>query len=64
MLKESNKKIQKKLKIKELALIATEKINENKILLENISLYQLKIDGIKSILNKKNKNCKLKKIIN
>ena len=56
MLKESNKKVQKKLKIKELALIATEKINENKILLENISLYQLKIDGIKSILNKKNKN--------
>ena len=56
MLKESNKKVQKKLKIKELALIATEKINENKILLENISLYQLKIDGIKSMLNKKNKN--------
>ena len=56
MLKKNNKKVQKKLKIKELALIATEKIKENKILLENISLYQLKIDGIKSILNKKNKN--------
>ena len=42
MFKENNSKKQKrKLEIKELAQIATEKINENKILLETLSFYQL-----------------------
>ena len=53
---EKNSKLEKKLKLKELAQIATEKINENKILLQTLSLYQQKIDVIKSIMNKKNKS--------
>ena len=56
MFKEKVSKFQKKLKIKELAQIATEKINENKILLDTLSLYKQNIDIIKSILNRKNKN--------
>ncbi len=56
MFKENNSKKQKrKLEIKELAQIATEKINENKILLETISLYQLQIKIIKKILDKRSK---------
>ena len=56
MYKEKNTKYQKKLKIKELAQIATEKINENKILLDTLSLYQQNIENIKSLMDKKNKN--------
>ena len=56
MFKEKVSKFQKKLKIKELAQIATEKINENKILLDTLSLYKQNIDIIKSILDRKNKN--------
>jgi len=56
MYKEKNTKYQKKLKIKELAQIATEKINENKILLDTLSLYRQNIENIKSLMNKKNKN--------
>jgi hypothetical protein len=56
MFKEKFSKFQKKLEIKELAQIATEKINENKILLDTLSLYKQNIDIIKSILNRKNKN--------
>ena len=56
MYKEKDSKLEKKLRIKELAQIATEKINENKILLETLSLYQQKIDSIKSIMNLKNIN--------
>ena len=56
MLNEKNSKYQKKLKIKELAQIATEKINKNKILLDTLSLYQQNIENIKSIMNKKNIN--------
>ena len=56
MFKENNSKKQKrKLEIKELAQIATEKINENKILLETLSFYQLQIKIIKKILDKKSK---------
>ena len=56
MYKEKNPNLAKKLKLKELGQIATEKINENKILLETLSLYQQKIDSIKAIMNKKNNN--------
>ena len=56
MYKEKNTKYQKKLKIKELAQIATEKINENKILLDTLSLYRQNIENIKSLMNKKNIN--------
>ena len=56
MYKEKNPNIAKKLKLKEFGQIATEKINENKILLETLSLYQQKIDSIKAIMNKKNNN--------
>ena len=56
MYKEKSTKYQKKLKIKELAQIATEKINENKILLDTLSLYRQNIENIKSLMNKKNKN--------
>ena len=56
MYKEKNSNLEKKLKLKELGQIATEKINENKILTETLSLYQQKIDSIKTIMNKKNNN--------
>ena len=56
MYKEKNTKYEKKLKIKELAQIATEKINENKILLDTLSLYRQNIENIKSIMNKKHNN--------
>ena len=56
MYKEKNPNLAKKLKLKELGQIATEKINENKILLETLSLYQQKIESIKAIMNKKNNN--------
>ena len=41
--------------IKELAELATEKINENKILLQTLSIYQQQINIIKQILEKKSK---------
>ena len=56
MYKEKNTKYEKKIKIKELAQIATEKINENKILLDTLSLYRQNIENIKSIMNKKHNN--------
>ena len=56
MFNQKNSKYENKLKIKELAQIATEKINENKILLDTLSLYRQTIENIKSIMNKKNKN--------
>ena len=56
MYTEKNSKLEKKLQIKELAQIATEKINENKLLLETLSFYQQKIDAIKSFMNRKNNN--------
>ena len=56
MYTERDSKLEKKLKIKELAQIATEKINENKILSKTLFLYQQKIDAIKSIMNLKNNN--------
>jgi len=56
MLNEKDSKFEKKLKIKELAQIATEKININKILLDTLSIYQQNIENIKSIMNKKNIN--------
>ena len=56
MYKEKNSNLEKKLKLKELGQIATEKINENKILTETLSLYQQKINSIKTIMNKKNNN--------
>ena len=56
MNKENNiKKQKRKLEIKELAQIATEKINENKILNETISIFQSQINLIKKILEKKSK---------
>lgn len=56
MNKEKNsKKEKRKLEIKELAEIGTEKINENKFLLETISVYQSQLNFIKSILDKKSK---------
>ena len=56
MSKENNiKKQKRKLEIKELAQIATEKINENKILNETISIFQSQINLIKKILEKKSK---------
>jgi hypothetical protein len=56
MFKDSDtKKAKRKLEIKELAQIATEKINENKFLLETLSLYQTQINNIKKILDKKSK---------
>ena len=48
-------KAKRKTEIKELAEKATEKINENKILLETLSLYYLQIKNIKKILDKKEK---------
>ena len=56
MYKEKNSNLEKKLKLKELGQIATEKINENKILTETLSLYQQKINSIKAIMDKKNNN--------
>ena len=54
MFKDSEtKKAKKKLEIKELAQIATDKINENKVLLETLFLYQTQINNIKKILDKK-----------
>ena len=50
-----SKKAKRKTEIKELAEKATEKINENKILLETLSLYYLQIKNIKKILDKKAK---------
>ena len=56
MNKEKNsKKEKRKLEIKELAEKGTEKINENKFLLETISIYQSQINFIKNILDKKSK---------
>ena len=48
-----NKKQKRKLKIKELAQIAIEKINENKILNETLYIFQSQINIIIKILNKK-----------
>ena len=54
--KEKNSKKEKRiLEIKELAEIATQKINENKILNETISIYQSQINIIKEMLDKKSK---------
>ena len=54
--KEKNSKKEKRiLEIKELAEIATQKINENKILNETISIYQTQINIIKEMLDKKSK---------
>ncbi len=50
-----SKKEKRKLEIKELAEIGIEKINENKFLLETISVYQSQLDFIKNILDKKSK---------
>ena len=56
MIKEkTSKKEKRKLEIKELAEIGIEKINENKFLLEKLSVYQSQIDFIKNILDKKSK---------
>ena len=56
MLKGKNTKKEKRIiKIKELAEIATEKINQNKLLLETLSLYQSQINNIKTILDKRSK---------
>ena len=56
MLKGKNtKKEKRKTKIKELAEIATEKINQNKLLLETLSLYQSQINIIQKILDKRSK---------
>ena len=41
---------------KDLAQIATEKIHENKLLLETLSFYKQKIEIIKSFMNRKNNN--------
>ena len=51
-----NSKLEKKLQIKDLAQIATEKIHENKLLLETLSFYKQKIEIIKSFMNRKNNN--------
>ena len=51
----NSKKARRKLEIKELAELATEKINENKILLQTLSIYQQQINIIKQILEKKSK---------
>ena len=51
----SSKKEKRKLEIKELAEIGTEKINENKYLLETVSIYQSQINFIKNIIDKKSK---------
>ena len=51
-----NSKLEKKLQIKGLAQIATEKIHENKLLLETLSFYKQKIEIIKSFMNRKNNN--------
>ena len=51
----SSKKEKRKLEIKELAEIGTEKINENKYLLETVSIYQSQINFIKNIIDKKQK---------
>ena len=50
-----SKKEKRKLEIKELAEIGIEKINENKFLLETISVYKSQLDFIKNILDKKSK---------
>ena len=56
MNKEKNsKKEKRKLEIKELAEKGIEKINENKFLLETISVYASQLDFIKNILDKKSK---------
>ncbi len=56
MLKGKNTKKEKRIiKIKELAEIATEKINQNKLLLETLSIYQSQINNIKTILDKRSK---------
>ena len=56
MIKEkTSKKEKRKLEIKELAEIGIEKINENKFLLETISVYQSQLNFIKNILDKKSK---------
>ena len=51
----NSKKAKRKLEIKELAELATEKINENKILLQTLSIYKQQINIIKQILEKKSK---------
>ena len=51
-----NSKLEKKLQIKDLAQIATEKIHQNKLLLETLSFYKQKIEIIKSFMNRKNNN--------
>ena len=51
----NSKKAKRKLEIKELAELATEKINENKILLQTLSIYQQQINIIKQILEKRSK---------
>ena len=51
----TSKKEKRKLELKELAEIGIEKINENKFLLEKLSVYQSQIDFIKNILDKKSK---------
>ena len=56
MFKENNTtKEKRKTQIKELAEIATEKINQNRLLLETLSLYQSQINNIKKILDKKSR---------
>ena len=51
----NSKKAKRKLEIKELAELATEKINENNILVQTLSIYQKQINIIKQILEKKSK---------
>ena len=56
MYTEKNSKLEKKIQIKDLAQIATEKIHQNKLLLETLSFYKQKIEIIKSFMNRKNNN--------